>query len=68
MPDNLKSLFYDIDYYIERALNINFIDIYNILKEYNIHLPNNYYNYYKMVYEYIVEEFQKKRLVKNRTI
>ena len=68
MPDNLKSLFYDIDYYIERALNINFTDIYNILKEYNIHLPNSYYNYYKMVYEYKVEEFQKKRLVKNRTI
>ena len=65
MPDDLKQQLYNLDSFIEKALNINFTDIYNILREYNISLPNNYYNYYRTVYEYKVEEFQKKRLVKN---
>ena len=68
MPDDLKQQLYNLNPFIEKALNINFTDIYNILREYNISLPNNYYNYYRTVYEYKVEEFQKKRLVKNRAI
>ena len=65
MPDDLKQQLYNLNPFIEKALNINFNDIYNILREYNICLPNDYY---RKVYEYKVEEFQKKRLVKNRAI
>ena len=68
MPDDLKQQLYNLNPFIEKALNINFTDIYNILREYNISLPNNYYNYYRKVYEYKVEEFQKKRILNRKNI
>lgn len=62
--NDLKQQIYNLGSYIEDALNIDFNIIYNILREYNIYLSNNSYMYYRTVYEYKVEEFEKKRLIK----
>ncbi len=60
IPDIFNEMFLNTDSYISKIKEINFENIIYLLKDNYEVMPQNYYDFFKFVVEYKLDEYERK--------
>lgn len=57
---DFREIFYSTDSYISKIKTVDFTNIMNLLKEYYEVMPQSYYDFFRFIVEYKLEEYERK--------